>query len=193
MEAEEEKAGPGLLIPEAPGEQVVLRPLNKGAMEGDLTLEDKHNFCEAGDRGPRAQGFSYIGRGLSPALTPFPSGPKAPLASDLEFIQDNSLLLPPVSPLLPWGSQHSRDSQALLPSAQTPREGRSSWKWEFLRESLLVPVPDLCSWMRPPQRDHTPSCPSQEKAEEQGTQDNGGKGRSSPSSQGGIESRAVRC
>lgn len=37
-----------------------------------------------------------MGKGLSPALRPFPSGPKAPLASDLEFIQDNSLLLPPV-------------------------------------------------------------------------------------------------
>lgn len=37
-----------------------------------------------------------MGRGLSPALMWFPSGPEAPLASDLEFIQDNSLLLPPV-------------------------------------------------------------------------------------------------
>ena len=37
-----------------------------------------------------------MGEGLSPALMWFPSGPKAPLTSDLEFIQDNSLLLPPV-------------------------------------------------------------------------------------------------
>lgn len=67
-------------------------------------------------------------RGLSPALTQFPSGLKAPLASDLEFIQDNSLLLPPVPLPVPWGSQHSGTSQALLCSAQTLREERSGWK-----------------------------------------------------------------
>lgn len=40
-----------------------------------------------------------MGKGLSPALTRFPSGPKVPLSSDLELILDNSLLLPPFSTL----------------------------------------------------------------------------------------------
>lgn len=90
--------------------------------------------------GPEHRSLSYVGKGLSPALTPFPNGLKAPLTSDLEFIQDNSLLLPPVPPLLPWGSRHRGDSQAPLPSAQTPREGRSSWKWEFLTEKPSAPL-----------------------------------------------------
>lgn len=85
-----------------------------------------------------------MGRGLSPALMWFPSGPEAPLASDLEFIQDNSLLLPPVPTpsvlgLLAQGGGGGWDGQAPLPSAQTPREGRSGWKWEFLRAKPSVP------------------------------------------------------
>lgn len=144
MEAEEERAGPGLLVlrrkKQGSWGTSGFEAFEQGTREGNLTLEDKHNFCEAGERGPRAQELSYIGKGLSPALTPFPSGPKAPLTSDLEFIQDNSLLLPPGPPLLPWDSQHSGDGQTLLPSAQTPREGRSSWKWEFLREKPSGPL-----------------------------------------------------
>lgn len=131
MEAEEEKAGPGLLVlcrkKQGSWRASGFETFEQGATE-KASFWKINKFCEAGEGGPRAQEFSYIEKGLSPALTPFPSGPKAPLASDLEFIQDNSLLLPPVPPLLPWGSQHSGDSQALLPSAQTPREGRTSWK-----------------------------------------------------------------
>lgn len=78
-------------------------------------------------------------KSLSPSLRRFPSGPRAPLASDLEFTQDNSFLLPPVPAPSALGSQHRGDGQALLPSAQTPKKGRSGWKWEFLREKPSAP------------------------------------------------------
>lgn len=61
-------------------------------MERGFTPEDKHSSYGAGDRGD-----SRMGKGLSPALMGLPSGPKAPLSSDLELILDNSLLLPPFS------------------------------------------------------------------------------------------------
>lgn len=134
-----------------------------------------------------------MGKGLSPALRPFPSGPKAPLASDLEFIQDNSLLLPPVpapsAPGLPAQGGGRSGPASLCPD---PKGGKKLLEMGISeRKAFCSPLPDLCSWMRHPQRDCSPSCPSREKADEQRTHADGGKGKSSLSSQGGTESRAL--
>lgn len=87
-----------------------------------------------------------MGRGLSPALTWFPSGPKAPLASDLEFIQDNSLLLPPVpTPSVPGLlAQGGRSGPTSL--CPDPRGGKK-WLEMGISESkaFCSLLPDLCS------------------------------------------------
>lgn len=70
-----------------------MRSLNKGGMEG-LLRTNAHSMRLQTEVPERRT--LLVGKGLSPSLRRCPNGPKAPLASDLEFIQDNSLLLPPV-------------------------------------------------------------------------------------------------
>lgn len=82
-----------------------------------------------------------MGRGLSPSLTPFPSGPKAPSAYQN------------VSPPAPTA-----------PTPQVgPEEGRKGWKWELLTEKPSAPSSLPSQPNGAPLRDHAPSCPWQEK------------------------------
>lgn len=92
-----------------------------------------------------------MGRGLSPALTWFPSGPKASLASDLEFIQDNSLLLPPVHipsvlGLLARGGDGTDGRSGPTSLCPDPKGGKK-WLEMGISESkaFCSLLPDVCS------------------------------------------------